>query len=247
MRYGFQFLEKPQNKPSDFWLEVGEILQLDDEAAYDDFRAELRETATRRHVRGRHELLDKNLDRLYRAIWRDEAIAYYVETDQDYDRVLDIFVRANQGAYEAQQVRPAALDDDGDDGRTWMPVTRSTTSSTASTADWPLRNDFDKDFVMKSCLVLADLPVAYQRRELQPQEPRRRFATTGADIKSALEQCSRARQRDRHQIATTLDERQRARFRLPTDFMQHPDQAADRHGRIAAARRLRAPISDLAC
>ena len=28
----------------------------------------------------------------------DKAIAYFVETDQDYDRVLDIFVRANQGA-----------------------------------------------------------------------------------------------------------------------------------------------------
>ena len=32
-------------------------------------------------------------------IWKRDAISYYTENDQDYDRVLDIFVRANEGLF----------------------------------------------------------------------------------------------------------------------------------------------------
>ncbi len=42
-------------------------------------------------------LCTRNLEKLYKASHVDDVIAYYTEYDQDYDRVLDIFVRANDG------------------------------------------------------------------------------------------------------------------------------------------------------
>ena len=99
------------------------------------------------------KLFDRNLDRLYRAIWRDEAIAYYVETDQDYDRVLDIFVRANEGGTKLSKsdlllsmitAKWQGIDATGGDLLVRGPAQQ-----------WlDHHNDFDKDFVMKSCLVL---------------------------------------------------------------------------------------------
>jgi hypothetical protein len=35
--------------------------------------------------------------RLWETFWCDDAIAYYTETSQSYDKVLDIFIRANDG------------------------------------------------------------------------------------------------------------------------------------------------------
>ena len=84
----------------------------------------------------------------------DEVIAYYTETDQDYDRVLDIFVRANEGGTRLSKsdllLSMVTANWDGVNARDeiFNFVDRVNTQLTR-------RNDFDKDFVMKSCLVLA--------------------------------------------------------------------------------------------
>ncbi|MFC7420060.1 DUF262 domain-containing protein [Iodobacter arcticus] len=111
--------------------------------------------------RGERKVFSRNLERLYRAIHDEKVIAYYIETDQDYDRVLDIFIRANDGGTK---------------------LTKSDLLLSMITSKWggmnareeifgfvdyinnglSRSNSFDKDFIMKSCLVLADLPVAYK-------------------------------------------------------------------------------------
>jgi hypothetical protein len=84
-----------------------------------------------------------------------------LETDQNDDRVLDIFVRANDGGVK---------------------LTKSDLLLSMITANWEgvnareeiftfvdwlnkeqiRKNDLDKDFIMKSCLVLTDQPVKYK-------------------------------------------------------------------------------------
>jgi hypothetical protein len=104
---------------------------------------------------------EKNLDRLYRTIWKDGVIAYYTEKDQSYDRVLDIFIRANDGGTK---------------------LSKSDLLLSMITSKWEgvsarqeiydfvdhinsgleARNEIDKDIVMKSCLVLSDLDPKYK-------------------------------------------------------------------------------------
>jgi hypothetical protein len=111
--------------------------------------------------RSMRRVAERNLDRLYRTVWKDGVIAYYTEKDQSYDRVLDIFIRANDGGtklsksdlllsmitskWEGGSARQAIYDfvdflNDGLDAR----------------------NEIDKDFVMKSSLVLSGLDQRYK-------------------------------------------------------------------------------------
>lgn len=161
VRYGFKFVKAPVNKDGEFWFEVGKILKFDDEDAFYDYRDELRDQLPDDTSKGAMKLFDKNLDRLYRALWRDEAISYYVENDQDYDRVLDIFVRANEGGTKLSKsdllLSMITAKWQGIDAREEIYSFVDRLNSGLEH-----HNDFDKDFVMKSCLVLADLPVAYR-------------------------------------------------------------------------------------
>ena len=162
VRYGFSFFEKPPDPTTEHrWFPVGRILSFDTQQKFDEFldseEAGLPESVTKRQI----NVLRRNLERLHTAVWKDETIAYYTEHLQDYDRALDIFVRANEGGTK---------------------LTKSDLLLSMVTSKWggvsardeihgfvheinnglTRRNNLNKDFVMKSCLVLTDLSVAYK-------------------------------------------------------------------------------------
>jgi uncharacterized protein with ParB-like and HNH nuclease domain len=162
IHYEFQFTDTiPINQGDHYWLKVGRILDFDSEDRFYEFRQEEKEKLPDTATKGQMSVFERNLERLYRAIWKDDVIAYYTENDQDYDRALDIFVRANEGGTK---------------------LTKSDLLLSMITSKWggmnardeiygfvdrintylTRKNDFDKDFIMKSCLVLSDLPVAYK-------------------------------------------------------------------------------------
>lgn len=96
--HGFSFMaDTPEPDINHHWFRVGKILDFDSEDAFDEFcereEEKLPEDVTKRQI----SIFRRNIARLYRAVWKDEVIAFYTEQDQDYDRVLDIFVRANEG------------------------------------------------------------------------------------------------------------------------------------------------------
>jgi len=230
VRYGFRFLKDPQNKPGEFWFEVGKILQFDDEGDYYDYRDELREKLPDDTSKGAMKLFDRNLDRLFRAIWRDEAISYYVESDQDYDRVLDIFVRANEGGTKLSKsdllLSMITAKWQGIDAREEIYSFVDRLNSGLEH-----HNDFDKDFVMKSCLVLADLPVAY-RVENFNNKNLDVIRDKWPDIKKALEQCIRTVNLmgvDRETLTS-------ANALIPLGYwlLLHPDSALTGTGHAAA-------------
>lgn len=162
IHYGFEFLEAaPQNGDGHHWLKVGSILDFDSEDRFLEFKQEERDSLPDNVTKGQMLTLERVLDRLYRAAWKDDVIAYYTEHDQDYDRALDIFVRANEAG---------------------TPLSKSDLLLSMVTSKWggvsareeiygfvdrlnddlTRKNNFDKDFVMKTCLVLSDLPVQYK-------------------------------------------------------------------------------------
>jgi hypothetical protein len=95
---------------------------------------------------------------LHRAVWQNDAISHYTELDQDYDRSLDIFVVANEGGTNLSK-----------SDLLLSMVTNKWSGVNARDEiygfvdrlnnEFVRKNYFDKDFVMKTCLVLSNLPV----------------------------------------------------------------------------------------
>jgi uncharacterized protein with ParB-like and HNH nuclease domain len=94
VRYGFEFHEDtPGNDKDHHWIKVGRVLDFDSDDAFDKFKDEEEELLPGQVTKDKIKVFRANLERLHRAIWKEQPIAYHTEMDQDYDRVLDIFVR----------------------------------------------------------------------------------------------------------------------------------------------------------
>ncbi len=185
--YRLAFVKKaPAPTLEKYWFPVGKILDFDSEDAFYEFRDkkvdELPDNITKKQI----SVFQRNLERSYRAVWKDEVIAYYKENDQDYDRVLDIFIRANEGGTK---------------------LSKSDLLLSMVTSKWhginereeifnfvdylneglTRHNNFDKDFIMKTCLVLTDLPVAYKVANFNSKNLQK-IKNNWDDIKSAITQ-----------------------------------------------------------
>lgn len=161
--YKFEFMEEtPAPDAEHHWFRVGRILDFDERAKFEAYLDEQDDKLEKMGLaKTERRVFERNLKRLYEAVHVDEVIAYYTEKDQDYDRVLDIFVRANEGGTKLSKsdllLSMVTASWDGVNAREeiFKFVDHVNTELTR-------RNDFDKDFIMKSCLALSDLPVAYK-------------------------------------------------------------------------------------
>ena len=81
---------RPKTTKDKHWVKVGKILGFDSESKFEDYRDTVLDALPDDVTKNQLRVARRNLERLYRAVWKDEVIAYYTETDQDYDRVLDI-------------------------------------------------------------------------------------------------------------------------------------------------------------
>lgn len=94
MVYDFRFLtkydwERLSTDPEAKWYKVGDILKFANEDEIWDFVVQQGWT---------QEMFTRNtLLTLYRRIFQDKTINYYLEDEQRIDRVLDIFIRTNSG------------------------------------------------------------------------------------------------------------------------------------------------------
>lgn len=159
--YGLAFHERsPKQSHRHHWFKVGSIL---DYASDERLEALISKVKSEFHPgvsdweRG---LAEETLRRLHRVIWKDEGINFYTEHDQSADRVLDIFVRANDGGTKLSK---ADL------------LMSMITSKWASGSAREEINDFvehinkglgaqnkiSRDLVLKACLVVRDYDVVY--------------------------------------------------------------------------------------
>lgn len=160
--YGLRFSEtSPTHGVDHLWMKVGRILDCTSDDALDRLADEFLGLLPPDTPRSRRRVVERNIDRLYRAIWKDAVIAHHTEKDQTYDRVLDIFIRANDGGTKL--------------GKSDLLLSMITSKWDGVSARQEIygfvdhlndgldaRNDLDKDFIMKSCLVLSDLDVRYK-------------------------------------------------------------------------------------
>jgi uncharacterized protein with ParB-like and HNH nuclease domain len=160
--YGFYFAcDMPPALQGQSWFKVGRILDCTSDDAFYSLRNEILDSLPDTTTRAETRVLQDNLDRLYRVVWKDEVISYFTETDQSYDRVLDIFIRANDGGTKLSKsdllLSMITSKWQGISAREeiYNFVTRLNTGLEG-------KNNVDKDLIMKACLVLSDLDQVYK-------------------------------------------------------------------------------------
>jgi uncharacterized protein with ParB-like and HNH nuclease domain len=159
LTYGFAFREtgEPSGETPEFWYPVGRILDFEDA---EDAKADMRENLA--------ELTDQQQDnanrligRLHNRIHTMLVGNYYEEKSQDYDKVLQVFVRANSAGkqleYSDLLLATATAKWETLDARTEIH------DFTDSLNKIGTGYNFGKDFVLKASLYLTDdLPIQYK-------------------------------------------------------------------------------------
>ena len=156
MLYDFQFLTvdavaKRPNDEANLWFEVGKILSFPSVETDDEVIDHVLDFSRVHRI--------STLQRLYHAIRREPNLTYYVEESQEIDRVLDIFIRTNQGG---------------------VPLSFSDLLMSITSANWDdarervdelvnlVRNEFqfsiDRNFVMKASVMVTGADVRFQVR-----------------------------------------------------------------------------------
>lgn len=158
LRYAFSFRESNESSnQNELWYKVGDILNYD--------RPREARSAIRSQISGlseaQQEIAENNLEDLHNMVHTTKCINYYEEKTEDYDKVVEIFVRTNTGGAKLE----------------YSDILLST-----ATAKWKTLNareeinkftdsintigsgyGFGKDFVMKGAMYLTEgLPIQYR-------------------------------------------------------------------------------------
>ena len=159
--YGLKFhTAQPRNDYRHHWFRLGDILNFRTE---EELEALIEATSAKLHhgvTAFERELARSTLRRLHQVVWADEVVNYYTETSRSVDRVLDIFVRANDAGTKLSK-----------SDLLMSMITSRWEKGSARDAVFDFKdhinhglgqeNNVTKDFVLKACLVLCDRDVKY--------------------------------------------------------------------------------------
>ena len=159
LTYGFAFREdaKPDEGKPQLWYLVGRILDFEDaEDAKLDMKSQLVGLPE-----DQQENANRLIGRLHNRIHTTTVANYYQEKSQDYDKVLQIFVRANSAGqpleYSDLLLATATAKWETVDARSEIH------NFTDSLNEIGNGYNFGKDFVLKACLYLSEgLPIQYK-------------------------------------------------------------------------------------
>ncbi|MGN4425988.1 GmrSD restriction endonuclease domain-containing protein [Bacillus cereus group sp. MYBK30-1] len=154
--YDFRFLT-PEKAASDnvdevaFWFKVSDILNINDHFEVNQYLIEKGLSSIERE---KALFANQTLFKLYQAINETPSINYYLEEEQKLDKVLNIFIRVNSGgttlSYSDLLLSIATAQWKNKDAR--QEITKFVDEINQIGNGFK----FDKDFVLKACLVLCD-------------------------------------------------------------------------------------------
>jgi hypothetical protein len=154
--YDFRFREDTEDftrEGAAAWYRVGHIMRFGESVDILDF------LITNRLVEDTYP--KSCLARLYKAVMEQPVVNFYNETDQDLDKVLNIFIRVNSGgtelSYSDLLLSIATAQWESLDAREEIHALVDQINR-----DYGDGFTFSRDFVLKSCLMLADLDLRGQ-------------------------------------------------------------------------------------
>ena len=152
-QYDFQFLTQVEQKRVDenyVWFVVGDILNLTEAVDVNDY---LVENDISELSKQKFRNANKTIFKLYEVVHKNKSINFFLERDESLDKVLNIFIRVNSGGTQ---------------------LSYSDLLLSIATAQWKEKDareeittfvdeinaigdgfNFNKDFVLKNCLVLS--------------------------------------------------------------------------------------------
>ena len=166
--YGFEFRANSATAArGSEWFEVGRILRY--QGKLDTLLQETKSKLTRFHLtEDEVNCAMRNLSRLYKVVYDEESLTYHTETQGDQERMLEIFVRANSGGEPLSKsdlllsnltVHWKGLNA-REEIKKYVDELNEKLNRGLTRAQW--KASLSQDFVLKACLVLLDLPVAYR-------------------------------------------------------------------------------------
>ena len=170
--FEFRFLTEQQSKENErksgngnlesvFWYRVGEVLDFQKESDIDyEYEKILKKELTEKQgngIKNNKRLVKVALTRLHKRTV-DPIINYFKVTKDDLDDILKIFIRVNSGGtiLSKTDLLFSTIIATWEDGRDQIEIFLK---------DLNLKGDgfwFNNDFLMRSCLVLSDLPVLFK-------------------------------------------------------------------------------------
>lgn len=156
VEYDFKFLTDDEAQSSDdsFWFECGKILEITDMGKISMFLMKNRLMDTSVFSEQQSEFAINTLNEFYNIVHQKGTISYYEEKGEELDKVLQIFIRINSGgtklSYSDLLLSIATAQWEEKDARE---VITEFVDEINQIGDG---FSFNKDLVLKSCLVLAD-------------------------------------------------------------------------------------------
>lgn len=181
LQYGFKFIEENEfNSQEHCWYKVGDILNYDKAREAKQAISE----KTNKFTDEQQNIIENHLEDLHTMVHTVRCINYYDEKTDDYDKVVEIFVRTNTGGVKLE----------------YSDILLST-----ATAKWKKLNareeiynftdeinkigtgyKFGKDFVMKGAMYLTErLPIQYKVSSFT-KENLEKIETNWENIKESL-------------------------------------------------------------
>ncbi len=180
--YNFKFLTaKDRDKQQDRWFEVGQVLNFEGLRDINDYLMNRPDLAASKFA------ADTLMD-LFQRVRVDHSMNFYLEKDQDLDKVLHIFIRVNSGgtqlSYSDLLLSVATAQWKRLDAR------EEITRVVDDLNDIGLGFRFDRDFVLKACLALTDIQsVAFKVTNFTAETMGRiedAWSTVEANLRSAV-------------------------------------------------------------
>lgn len=159
--YGLAFHDRrPTNNHRHHWFKISSMLDNQSDERLEALIAKVNTELHSGVSNWERGIVEETLRRLHRVIWKDEVISFYTEHDQSADRVLDIFVRANDGGTKLSKA-----------DLLMSMITSKWSSGSAREeiggfVDYINKglgapNKLTRDLVLKACLVVCDYDVVY--------------------------------------------------------------------------------------
>src|SRR6266496_990186 len=153
--YDFTFLtDEEAQKPgkNTFWFKVGDILNIESQAEVNDYLLE--NEVMENKPKEQAKFANQTLFKLWEVAHKAPVINYFLEKDESLDKVLNIFIRLNSGgtilSYSDLLLSIASAQWKKRDAR------EEVTKFVDELNSFGDGFNFDKDLILKSCLVLGD-------------------------------------------------------------------------------------------
>lgn len=160
--YEFKFLTEDEAEPIQgyYWFECANILELDESRKLNKYLIQNKLMDTSIYSEAECDFASDTLFEFFNVIHQKGTISYYLEEGEELDKVLQIFIRINSGgtklSYSDLLLSIATAQWKEKDARE---VIHEYVDSINQIGDG---FNFNKDIVLKSCLVLADFDVKFK-------------------------------------------------------------------------------------